>query len=87
MDDDIVLVRAMNSRKKNPMMPLSPISALIVYGITIPMLTSVAVRVPGYVGKIGVLWIARAVNPRTVPRPHGIPNTASAAILYPGTVA
>jgi hypothetical protein len=81
MDEEIVLVRAMKSRKKNPMIALSPRRALRVYGITIPILTSVDVSGPGYVGKMGVLWIARAVKPITVPSPHGIPKTAIAAIL------
>jgi hypothetical protein len=41
----------MNKRKKNPMIPLSPMSALMVYGITMPELTSVAVS------KLGYHWI------------------------------
>jgi len=36
---------------------------------------------------MGVLCRALAVKPITVPMPQGIPNTATAAILYPGTVA
>lgn len=87
IEEETVLVKAMNKRKKNAMIPLSPMSALMVYGITMPELTSVAVRMPGYVGKIGVLWIALVAKPTTVPRPQGIPKTANAAILYPGTVA
>jgi hypothetical protein len=43
IEEETVLVKAMNKRKKNPMMPLSPMSALMVYGITMPELTSVAV--------------------------------------------
>lgn len=77
----------MNTKTKKAITPWSPIKALMVYGITKPALTSAAVNSPRKVGTTGVLWMARAAKPMTVPRPHGIQKIARAARLYPGTVA
>jgi hypothetical protein len=58
-----------------------------IYGFTRPAFTSTNVNRPGYVGKIGVLWIAHADCPIKVPSPQGIPKIAKAAKLHPETVA
>lgn len=47
MDDETVLVKAMKRRTKNATTHLSPIRALIVYGITRPAFTSTMVNWPG----------------------------------------
>jgi hypothetical protein len=46
-DEETVLVRAMKRRKKKPIIPPSPMRAFRVYGMTMPILTSVAVSGPG----------------------------------------
>jgi hypothetical protein len=61
--------------------------ALILYGIRRPAFTSTLVNCPRYVGKMGVLWIARADSPITVPSPQGASKIAKEVKLYPGTVA
>lgn len=86
IEEDTVLVTAMNKSNSIPTVPPDPRRALIVYGMTKPAPTSAAVSPPGYVGKMGSVSIALAERPMTVPKPQGTANMANAARSYPGTV-